>query len=350
MGVAGGSGRHHLRGRRTLEQPSADDVGEVAAGGDGGGPPVAHDQVLELLSALRGPRVEGHPILTGGDHDQHESAVRHVVDHIEQRPQEGHVEQHLVVVSGGHGPYVIHYLVDQDEHRSPHVFEGFGQLGLVGRVILVGLVLLVGAVEQPPQEPLSEGPGRTVDFFNRGGVVAIHHHAMRPVQIFRNRSRTGDLTGLGEHRRTQIGSGQRRGARGEMPQPDQGVGLAPAHRLVEAPHRPCPSGRRRTQTHGYLSHESHETARRMRDRAIIERIVVAAATAGAAEHGIVQRHLDVVHSPGPIDDFLAQLHHLPPRSRARLMRGHDRILQQHLLSLPCLILTGLCLDFDGNGL
>src|SRR5687767_14730882 len=100
----------------------------------------------------------------------------------------------------------------------------------------------------------------------------------------------------------------------EVPHADQPVGLTAAHRLVESPNGTRQSRARNAEAECDLCHQRNEAARWVRDLSVVSGLRVRSiAFTGLPEHGVVQRHLDVVYPSPACDDFVTEAHGVPPR-------------------------------------
>ncbi len=145
-----------------------------------------------------------------------------------------------------------------------------------------------------------------------GHVVARQHHDDRVVQVCRWLL-IQNARGPGEGVPADVRPAQCLRMRGKVPQPDQAVRLAAAHRLVQAPQRtgtgvllPAP------EPDGDLRHEVREQRAGVRDLPVVVRVRVRRSVPDCAVDGLEQRHLNVVDGPARVDDLVPELQNLPP--------------------------------------
>ena len=310
-----------LSGCGSLEKPTLQDRGKVRVVVDRRRLAVADQQGVELVAALLARAVEVHVVLLRRDHHDDGSDVGDVVDAVEQRPEKCHVAHGEVSVLGvGELPDVVHDLVDEDEHGASDGSERLDDLALVTVEVLVPQVQRVVAAEQPPQEPLVQRPRRSVvcgDALPGGHVVARQHHDLRIAEVRCGRA-IEDRCRLGKCLAPRVGRREHGGVGGKVPQSDEAVRLAAAHRLVQSPQCPRPGVVLATaEPDRDLGHEVGEQRAGVGDLAVVGRVGIGGTVSDGPVDRLEQRHLHVVDGAGRVRDLVAELEYLPPGGHRR---------------------------------
>ena len=258
-----------------LEESTSDDLGEVAAGRHGLRCPLRCSRSSRSRRTFSPGIGQGDVVLVGRDHHDDDCDIRDVVGYVEQRPEEGHVVDDRLVRAVGEVAFWTQSMISSMRTSTGYPPPESLRHGVLVAALAMLVPLLVIGVEQPPQEPLPKrlrGPSRTGSP-RLESCCRRRGPRTRAAQIGRDAPPERSSSASANTSLPRSVEANAAGVRGQVPQTDQPVGLAAAHRLVEPPqglgalvYRVAPA-----QPDRDLRHEADQLARRVSDLAVVRR-------------------------------------------------------------------------------